>query len=58
MGMEFKPHQSSFWAIGYRAYTPDWGRPLPGNSDIGTNTGIPGPVLRGGRRYHSRAFPQ
>ncbi len=47
MGMQFKPNQSSYWAVGYRAYTPGWGQPLPGSSDIGTNTGIPGPVLRG-----------
>ncbi len=38
--------QSSYWAIGYRAYTPDWGMPLQGDDNIGLNTGIPGPVLR------------
>src|SRR5437667_5439091 len=47
MGMEFKPNQSSFWAIGYRAYSAGWKQPLSGNSDIGSNTGIPGPILRG-----------
>lgn len=47
MGMPFKPNQTSYWAIGYRAYTPGWGQPLGGNDDIGSNTGIPGPVLRG-----------
>ncbi len=47
MGMTFKSNQSSFWAIGYRAFTPGWGKPLDGNDDIGSNTGIPGPVFRG-----------
>ncbi len=30
MGMHFTASQSSYWAIGYRAYTPNWGSPLPG----------------------------
>lgn len=47
MGMHFDAHECSYWAIGYRAYTPGWGKPLAGNSDIGANTGIPGPILRG-----------
>ncbi len=47
MGMHYKADQTSYWAIGYRAYTPGWKAPLPGNDDIGTNTGIPGPVIRG-----------
>ncbi len=47
MGMHFQPYQTSFWAIGYRAFTPGWGKPLAGNNDIGSNTGIPGPILRG-----------
>lgn len=47
MGMHFKPTDSSYWAVGYVAYTPGWGKPLPGNDDIGPNTGIPGPILRG-----------
>jgi hypothetical protein len=47
MGMHYKPKDSSFWALGYRAYTPGWGKPLAGNNDIGTNNGIPGPVFRG-----------
>jgi manganese oxidase len=38
--------QSSYWAIGYRAYTAGWETPLKGNDNIGPNTGIPGPVLR------------
>jgi FtsP/CotA-like multicopper oxidase with cupredoxin domain len=47
MGMHFTPDQTSFWALGYRAYTSGWGQPLAGNDDIGPNTGIPGPILRG-----------
>ncbi len=47
MGMNFTPSDSSYWALGYRAYTPGWGKPLTGNTDIGANTGIPGPILRG-----------
>lgn len=46
-GNTFTTDQTSFWAIGYRAFTPGWGMPLPGNDDIGPNTGIPGPIIRG-----------
>lgn len=46
MGMTYKPEQTSYWALGYRAYTPGWGRPLPGDDSIGPNTGIPGPTIR------------
>lgn len=45
-GQTFSASQTSFWAVGYRAYTPGWGKPLPGNDDIGPNTGIPGPIFR------------
>ena len=27
MGMAFTAAQTSFWALGYRAYTPSWGQP-------------------------------
>lgn len=47
MGMTFTAAQTSYQAIGYRAYTPGWGRPLPASTQIGPNTGIPGPVIRG-----------
>ncbi len=47
MGMTYKASDTSYWAIGYRAYTPNWGKPLEGNDDIGDNSGIPGPILRG-----------
>jgi len=47
MNMPFLENQSSYWAVGYKAYTPNWGKPLTGNDDIGANTGIPGPVFRG-----------
>jgi FtsP/CotA-like multicopper oxidase with cupredoxin domain len=46
MGTRYAPHQTSYWALGYRAYTPGWGQPLAGNDALGPNTGIPGPVLR------------
>jgi FtsP/CotA-like multicopper oxidase with cupredoxin domain len=46
MGMMFEPSQSTYWAIGYRAYTAGWGRPLPGDEFIGANAGIPGPTIR------------
>lgn len=49
MGRHFTADQTSYWAIGFRAYTPDWSRPLDsdlGPEGIGANLGIPGPVLR------------
>jgi FtsP/CotA-like multicopper oxidase with cupredoxin domain len=49
-GMRFTADQTTFQAIGFRAYTPGWGSPLPadlGPQGIGPNSGIPGPVLRG-----------
>jgi FtsP/CotA-like multicopper oxidase with cupredoxin domain len=46
MGMTYKASETTYWAIGFRAYTPNFGKPLPGNADIGPNTGIPGPVFR------------
>jgi FtsP/CotA-like multicopper oxidase with cupredoxin domain len=46
MGMMFEPSQSTYWAVGYRAYTAGWGRPLPGDEFIGANAGIPGPTIR------------
>ncbi len=45
-GARYPANESSYWAVGYRAYTPNWGSPLPGDDDIGANTGIPGPILR------------
>jgi manganese oxidase len=42
----YMAHQSSYWAIGYRAYTSNWETLLPGDDKIGPNTGIPGPTLR------------
>jgi manganese oxidase len=46
-GTSFTSAETSYWAIGYRAYTAGWGSPLPGDAVIGPNTGIPGPVIRG-----------
>jgi len=48
-GTTYTADRTSYPAIGYRAYTPQWGKPLPGDlgpQGIGPNTGIPGPVLR------------
>jgi FtsP/CotA-like multicopper oxidase with cupredoxin domain len=45
-GTRYNANQTSYWAIGYRAYTPGWEKLLPGNNSIGANTGIPGPMLR------------
>jgi len=46
-GRVWLPEDTTYWAIGYRAYTPYWRSSLPGGSEIGENTGIPGPVIRG-----------
>jgi hypothetical protein len=46
MNVNYTSDQTSFMALGYRAYTPHWQQPLPGNAVIGPNTGIPGPTLR------------
>ncbi len=45
-GNTFMASDTSFWAIGYRAFTPSWGQPLPGDDNIGPNNGMPGPVIR------------
>jgi FtsP/CotA-like multicopper oxidase with cupredoxin domain len=45
-GTRYTASETSYWAIGYRAYTPGWQTPLPSNDNIGANTGIPGPTLR------------
>jgi FtsP/CotA-like multicopper oxidase with cupredoxin domain len=46
MGLRFESDGSSFWALGYRAYTEDWKALLPASDDIGPNSGIPGPIIR------------
>jgi FtsP/CotA-like multicopper oxidase with cupredoxin domain len=48
-GMKFTADQTTYTAIGYRAYSPQWGKPLAadfGPDGIGANSGIPGPTLR------------
>ena len=48
-GRPFTPDQTTFWAVGFRAYTAGWSCPLKadlGPQGIGSNSGIPGPVLR------------
>ena len=49
MGRQYTAAQSTFWAVGFRAYTPGWESPLEADTrpdGIGANSGIPGPVLR------------
>lgn len=46
MDVDYAPDATSFWAIGFRAYTPHWGKALPGDDEIGPNSGIPGPTIR------------
>src|SRR5581483_6120125 len=46
MGMDYNDGQTSYMAVGYRAFTPNWEQPLQGSDDLGANSGIPGPVLR------------
>src|SRR5277367_4947571 len=45
-GMPYKSTDCSIGAIVYRAFTPNWEAVLPGDSDIGPNTGFPGPIIR------------
>lgn len=47
MGTVHRAADTTFVALGYRAYSPGWGAPLPGSARLGPNTGLPGPVLRG-----------
>ncbi|HEX4490711.1 MAG TPA: multicopper oxidase domain-containing protein [Acidimicrobiia bacterium] len=46
MGTTYTKDQTSYWALGFRAYSPNFGAPLPASDDIGANDGIPGPTLR------------
>jgi FtsP/CotA-like multicopper oxidase with cupredoxin domain len=45
-GATYPSNQCSIGALGYRAFSPNWQSPLPGNDDIGPNAGIPGPTIR------------
>ena len=48
-GAKYTAAQTTYQALGFRAYTPNWGSPLAadlGPDGIGQNSGIPGPVLR------------
>lgn len=47
MGRLWLPEDSTYHAVGFRAYTPGWRQLLPAGKDIGDNSGIPGPVIRG-----------
>jgi FtsP/CotA-like multicopper oxidase with cupredoxin domain len=46
MGTKYPAKGATFWALGFRAYTPGWGELLPASAAIGLNTGIPGPIIR------------
>ncbi|BDI28283.1 hypothetical protein CCAX7_003340 [Capsulimonas corticalis] len=46
LGRIFTPEDSGYWALGYRAYTPNWAKPLASDANHGENAGIPGPVIR------------
>jgi FtsP/CotA-like multicopper oxidase with cupredoxin domain len=45
-GEDYTSGHSSYWAIGYRAYTPEWGSLLGESPSLGANSGIPGPIVR------------
>jgi FtsP/CotA-like multicopper oxidase with cupredoxin domain len=45
-GTTFTAAQTSYTALGYRAWSPNWGALLPGDDQIGPNTGLPAPTLR------------
>lgn len=45
-GMTYAAADTTIQAVIYRAFTPNWGQPLPASADLGANSGIPGPVLR------------
>jgi FtsP/CotA-like multicopper oxidase with cupredoxin domain len=45
-GTAYTKDETSYWAIGYRGYTANFGAPLPSSDAIGANDGIPGPTLR------------
>ncbi|WP_329577231.1 multicopper oxidase domain-containing protein [Kitasatospora sp. NBC_01250] len=49
MGHHVDADRLTFWAVGFRAYTPNWEHPLDadlGPDGLGANQGVPGPVLR------------
>ena len=47
MGDKYAADGTTYFAVGYRAYTPEWAEILPVDAAIGANDGIPGPVIRG-----------
>jgi FtsP/CotA-like multicopper oxidase with cupredoxin domain len=46
MGTTYTAANTSYTAIGYRAYTPGWQAPLPASTGLGANNGVPGPIIR------------
>jgi FtsP/CotA-like multicopper oxidase with cupredoxin domain len=46
-GQTFAPDKTTFETVVYKAFTPNWERPLPDRPRIfGDNDGIPGPLIR------------
>ena len=45
-GTTYTKDQTTYWALGYRAYSANFAAPLPASAAIGDNSGIPGPTLR------------
>jgi FtsP/CotA-like multicopper oxidase with cupredoxin domain len=46
-GRRFRPEETTFETVVYRAYTAGWRRPLPDRPAVaGDNDGIPGPLIR------------
>jgi FtsP/CotA-like multicopper oxidase with cupredoxin domain len=46
IGTTYENTDTTYWAIGFRAYSANFAAPLPASDDIGANDGIPGPTLR------------
>jgi FtsP/CotA-like multicopper oxidase with cupredoxin domain len=43
----FRPEETTFETVVYKAFTPRWERPLPDRPNVaGDNDGIPGPLIR------------
>jgi FtsP/CotA-like multicopper oxidase with cupredoxin domain len=46
-GKRFRPEETTFETVVYKAYTRGWSRPLPDRPGVaGDNDGIPGPLIR------------
>src|SRR6266511_4160999 len=46
-GKRFRPEETTFETVVYKAYTRGWSQPLPDRQSVaGDNDGIPGPLIR------------